>query len=165
METFVRPAQSQDLDELARLEQEHRSGLEAGVRGGEEWVRDHPRVGPTGWAERLGAPGSLVLVAGVDGVVLGMAAVSVGDERTGVAAEGGVGAVGAVAQVDLVYVHDEARELGLGEELIATVIQWAADVGATWIEAEALPGDRMTKNLFERVGLVARLITVSRRLR
>ena len=32
------------------------------------------------------------------------------------------------------------------------------------LEGEALPGDRETKNLYERAGITARLITVSKSL-
>jgi hypothetical protein len=32
------------------------------------------------------------------------------------------------------------------------------------VEGQALPGDRHTKNLYERAGIVARLITTFRRL-
>jgi hypothetical protein len=40
----------------------------------------------------------------------------------------------------------------------------AAAAGAVGIEATALPGDRATKNFFETHGLVARALTVHRRL-
>ena len=36
--------------------------------------------------------------------------------------------------------------------------------GAVAVEGQALPGDRHTKNLYERAGIVARLITTFRRL-
>jgi hypothetical protein len=37
-------------------------------------------------------------------------------------------------------------------------------MGAKELEETALPGDRQTKKLFERFGMKARAITVSRRL-
>ena len=40
----------------------------------------------------------------------------------------------------------------------------AVEAGASVLEGQALPGDRETKNLYERAGITARLITVSRRL-
>ncbi len=69
---------------------------------------------------------------------------------------------GAVATVDQVYVRPEARELGFGDALLAAATgHAAADAGAAILEGHALPGDRHTKNLYERAGITARLITVS----
>jgi GNAT superfamily N-acetyltransferase len=63
-----------------------------------------------------------------------------------------------------VYVHPEAREVGLGDELLATAMAAARAAGCAALEGTALPGDRETKNLYERAGIVARLIVVSKRL-
>lgn len=63
-----------------------------------------------------------------------------------------------------VYVHPEARELGLGDDLLEAAIAATVAAGGATIESVALPGDRETKNLFERAGLTARLITVAKRL-
>ena len=41
---------------------------------------------------------------------------------------------------------------------------WAREQELTALDALALPGDRETKNLYERSGLVARLITVTKKL-
>ena len=57
-----------------------------------------------------------------------------------------------------------ARELGFGDALVAAAMQWGREAGAELIEAETLPGDRNLKNLYERAGVTARLITVSKRL-
>ena len=72
---------------------------------------------------------------------------------------------GDVARVDQVYVTPEAREVGFGDALLAAAADEALGAGASVLEGEALPGDRETKNLYERAGITARLITVSRRLR
>ena len=71
---------------------------------------------------------------------------------------------GAIARVDQVYVTPDARELGFGDALLEA----ATDGGRrgrrrACSRATALPGDRDTKNLYERAGITARLITVSRR--
>ena len=152
MEEFVRRAASRDVNELVRLEAEHRAVLLETERGGAEWLRDHPSLGPSGWAELLNDVDSIVVVSGVDAAVLGFAWARVGEAHP------------AVVRVGSVYVTDGAREVGLGEQMVQALVDWATQREATSIEAEALPGDRQTKNLFERVGLVARLITVSRRL-
>jgi GNAT superfamily N-acetyltransferase len=69
-----------------------------------------------------------------------------------------------VAVIDSVHVYEGARELGLGDDLVEWALGWARHHRATSVESWALPGDRDTKNLFERNGLTARLITVSREL-
>ena len=57
-----------------------------------------------------------------------------------------------------------ARELGFGDAMLAAGLAHARARGAVVFEGEALPGDRDTKNLYERAGITARLITVSTRL-
>ncbi len=77
----------------------------------------------------------------------------------------------AIAQVDSkrwhithVYVIPEAREIGLADAMILRVLEEATSAGVEWISGQALPGDRSTKNLFERHGLVAQSITVGKLL-
>ena len=43
--------------------------------------------------------------------------------------------------------------------LLASVVDEGRASGAIGVEGAALPGDRQTKNLYERAGIVARLIT------
>jgi GNAT superfamily N-acetyltransferase len=69
-----------------------------------------------------------------------------------------------IVRVDQVWVTPEARECGFGDELLATVIARAQERGAIAVEGESLPGDRQTKNLYERAGIVARLITTYKSL-
>ena len=58
------------------------------------------------------------------------------------------------------HVEPEAREVGLGEELLDAVIAWSRARGCSTLDAVALPGDRHTKNFFETFGMKARLLTV-----
>jgi len=60
-----------------------------------------------------------------------------------------------------VLVHRDARGLGIGTALVDEIRRMARDGGHDRIDALALPGDRETKNLFERAGLTARLIVAS----
>lgn len=69
-----------------------------------------------------------------------------------------------VVTVSEIYTTPDARDIGVGESLLETALEWAIAQGAASIEAHALPGARETKNLFERFGLTARLITVRRDL-
>ena len=151
IDPIVRPATADDRDELAALESDARSAL-VDPRGGERWLAEHTPHGPEWRAIGAGgaAPGtSHVLVADLDGVPVGYLV----HERDG-----------DVARVVDVYVRPEARELGFGDALLAMAVEHARASGATWFEAQALPGDRDTKNLYERAGITARLIVVSTRL-
>ena len=95
------------------------------------------------WVQRCAS--SDVYVAVIDDVVVGFLVADLGRDH--------------VVRVDQVWVTPEARELGFGDELLATAIESARGRGAVAVEGQALPGDRHTKNLYERAGIVARLIT------
>ena len=69
--------------------------------------------------------------------------------------------VESVAIVERIYVVPHARELGAGATLIEFLSNHARQLDCTRLESYALPGDRQTKNLFERAGMKARLLTVS----
>lgn len=139
IDPIVRPAGSGDAAEVARLEGEARDALLA-QRGGSRWLDTHPRHG--------GIPpvGGSVWVATIDEVVVGYLLIDLVD---------------GIARIGDVFVHPGARELGFGDALLAAALDDARARGATILEAEALPGDRDTKNLYERAGVKARLITVS----
>ncbi|MFM9123536.1 MAG: N-acetyltransferase family protein, partial [Actinomycetota bacterium] len=66
-----------------------------------------------------------------------------------------------IATIEQIFVTKDARGLGLGDSLLAEVMRWAKSERLAALDGYALPGDRETKNLFERAGLVARLITVT----
>lgn len=110
------------------------------ARGGARWIETHPLPE---WTN----PELSVLVADLDGLVVGYLV--------------GRLSSGNVLMVDEVFVLEEARELGFGDALVEKIQQIGRQRGARRMEAEALPGDRDTKNLWERAGITARLITVS----
>ena len=62
------------------------------------------------------------------------------------------------------FVEPEFRGVGAGDALIEHFLMSAQAAGARRVGGSALPGDRATKNLFERNGLVARLILVEREI-
>jgi GNAT superfamily N-acetyltransferase len=142
IDPIVRPAVPGDAVELRRLEHDARRALQ-GVRGADRWLQTNPAVDRE-WEDHIAA--RRVFVAVIDDVVVGYI-------RTA--------ADGDVARVDDVFVVDAARELGFGDALLAASLEQARTGGATWFEGHALPGDRATKNLYERAGIKARLITVS----
>ena len=91
-----------------------------------------------------------VWVAHIDAVLVGYLVAELGVDH--------------IVRVDQVWVTPEARELGFGDGLLATAIASAVERGAVAVEGQALPGDRHTKNLYERAGIVARLITTYKQL-
>jgi len=151
----VRVAGEADTDQLVRLADEARRGARAS-RGGEMYLlRDvrQPPLAPM-IAEALGDPNQLVLIGTLDDAPVGYALSRLEDWHDG----------STVAVVDEIYVEQAGRQLGVGECLVLTVLDWAAERGCRGVQATALPGDRDTKNLFERFGLVARAIVVYRSL-
>lgn len=69
---------------------------------------------------------------------------------------------GTVCSIVHVYVEPWARNVGVGDALMHSLLEEARRCGAGAVGASALPGDRSVKNLFERNGLVAREILVER---
>ena len=142
----VRLAGSGDHADVLALDLDLRRSVD-GQRGGEAWLVEHPPLNIVGVPE-------LCWVALVDDVVVGFLAGSLNDD-----------ARGHVMSVDRVYVHPSARELGFGDALLAACMTEATKRMCVALEATALPGDRETKNLYERAGITARSITLSRRLK
>jgi GNAT superfamily N-acetyltransferase len=141
----VRLADSSDADDVAQLElleSEARFAVHD-QRGGQQWLSEHPEVGD--WAAVIARPGTDVAVAYIGSAVVGYLVADLGVDR--------------VVRVDQVWVTPGARENGFGDALLEFVIERARQAGAVAVEGQALPGDRHTKNLYERAGIVARLIT------
>lgn len=143
----VRRATPTDVPELQLLESLARAGL-VDARGGNRWLDEHVEIGE-GWKRLVAGddPQWHCFVAELDGVVIGYLCLVLESDRT--------------ARVDQVFVHPEARECGFGDALIEAATLTGREHGSVRIEGEALPGDRQTKNLYERAGITARLITVS----
>lgn len=146
VETNVRPADRSVATFCEAIDLSARSSL-VGRRGGDAWLAEHPELSTieNWWSHSF--------VASVDGVPVGFLYGRVDDGRRG-----------RIFHVDRVYVIDDARELGLGDDLLAAALVLAEELGCSCLEGVALPGDRETKNLYERAGVVARSITVSRRI-
>ena len=145
MDPVVRRAEAFDRDDLVRLELLAReAALE--FRGGALLVAEVP---VTDWAAVLADPRAHVLVGTLDDVVCAFLLLGLASDRS---------------IVSHVFVEEEARELGLGDTLIEHAVEITRAAGLAGIEGVALPGDRATKNLFERAGLTARKITVYKAL-
>jgi ribosomal protein S18 acetylase RimI-like enzyme len=138
----ARPGDLFETEQLRALEAEARAAL-VDQRGGQRWLAENPTIGWSGTA-------SNVWLAHIDDVVVGFIVAEFGDDR--------------IARVLHIWVTPEARELGFGDALLGAVIDDARAARATGIEGAALPGDRHTKNLYERAGIVARLIITYKEL-
>lgn len=112
-------------------------------RGGALLI-DFDRLAPADGTEPVSHVGC------IDGAVVGFATVST-STRDGLA----------VATVSQVFVHPEARGVGVGAELLAQSRAWASARGCTVLESQVLPGNRAAKNFFERLGMVTRKMIVS----
>jgi GNAT superfamily N-acetyltransferase len=153
VEETVRTATHADVDAIVELELESRSHLPE-VRGGTSWLADNPAIDAASIVERLTTPtDDLVLVGELDGVVLGFATATIARRDSG-----------EICDLTRLYGSPGGRELGLGELMLEAATEWARSRGCTAIESFALPGDRETKNLFERFGMKARLLVVHRSL-
>lgn len=139
----IEAATLRHADQLGEIEARARRPL-GEVRGGPAWLQEHPPVGD--WSSRIARGG--VFVATIDDVVVGFLECDGPDRRGSVL-------------VRQVFVDQEARELGFGDMLLAEALDHARGMNAETLEGEALPGDRETKNLYERAGITARKITVA----
>jgi GNAT superfamily N-acetyltransferase len=154
MEVSARPARTADVPLVAEQVARSRDTI-AEQRGGVLFcAREALPLDAEALRALLDDPAWLVAVGLIDDTVLGHAIVHVEALRDG----------SRLARVDDLYVEPEAREVGVGEAVMDLVLAWAAGEGCRGVDATALPGDRTTKNFFERFGLVARAIVVHRPL-
>jgi ribosomal protein S18 acetylase RimI-like enzyme len=151
----ARPAIEDDLPAIAALARTAIAELRA-TKGGDLWFRTAARAEPMeeSLAATLADPDQLLLAGTVDGVVVGYGAVRVERLRDG----------DLLAMMDDIYVDPEARGVAVGEVVMDAALEWAKERGCIGIDSLALPGNRDTKNFFERFGLVARAILVHRPL-
>ena len=146
VDVIVRAAEEFDAPACVDIDAAARRDL-VDQRGGEAWLAEHLPLSEESewWAHSF--------VAVIDDVVVGFLVGRIDDTTRG-----------RVFRIDRVYVLADARELGCGDELVAAAMARATAEDCRFMEAVALPGDRDTKNLYERAGVTARSITVSKRL-
>ena len=149
IEPVIRHATHDDLAVIIELDATAREAV-ASQRGGRNWLVEHAPA-------RFLHADELIdhsWVGTVDEHVVGFLRCTIDD----------VPQHGLVCSVERVFVDENARELGFGDALLQQAIDYATNLGCIAIEGNALPGDRETKNLYERAGIVARKIIVSRPL-
>jgi GNAT superfamily N-acetyltransferase len=143
----VRSATAADAPSLNVLEIEARTEI-ASFRGHEALLAANPLVGPN-WASTVASDSCLVLVAEASGQIVGYAKGDIIPEST-------------ICIVNHIFVDQMARQIGIGAGLISEIARIAKSRGCKTLDALALPGDRKMKNLYERVGMPARLLIASK---
>jgi GNAT superfamily N-acetyltransferase len=147
---------------MAELAQQAVAELRRG-RGGEVWARTLGRRPPFDafLRQQLDRPGDHRVVVGT----LDDAVVAYAVARLDPSPPDDVGPPSELlGTVTDLYVQPEARGLGIGEAMMQHLVDWCTEQGCYGIDSIALPGDRETKNFFERFGLTARAILVHRKL-
>lgn len=155
MSATARPAQETDVPQLIELFTAAESEMRT-QRGGAAFLASRREFAEVS-DEILGALNdseTMVWCGTWDLAVVGYAIASVSEEDDQ-----------SIVTVRDIYTTPEAREVGVGEVLLEAAIAWAIASDAAAIDGYALPGARASKNLYERLGLTARLITVRRDLR
>ncbi|MEI8002333.1 MAG: GNAT family N-acetyltransferase [Actinomycetes bacterium] len=125
-------------------------------RGGDLWrqtVRP-THLTSTDVDQAIDDPDATVLVGCLDGMVAGYALAHLAPLADGTQ----------LAVVTELAVEPGAREVGVGEVLIETLVAWAGEKGCVGLDATALPGHRRAKNFFEAHGFTARELTMHRSL-
>ncbi len=154
MDEGCRVAEAADVPRIAELS---RLAIEelAPMRGGAVWKAREARAEPIedGVRALLDDPDARVVVATIDGVVMGYAVV-----RLEYLGDGSV-----LGVVDDVFVEEGAREVGLGELMMGDLIAWCDEHKCIGMDAMALPGHRATKNFFEESGFTARKLVMHHR--
>jgi GNAT superfamily N-acetyltransferase len=153
----VRPATPDDRPIVVALVDEF-VAEQRPLRGGEIWAAvESPRLGHDAVGAALvgaanGARDHHVLLGCLDQSAVGVVIFRVDVVSTGAR----------LAVIEVLYVHPDARQVGVGSLMLETVVDLARELGCTGVDATVLPGNRHAKNFFEMHGLVARAISVHR---
>ena len=154
MQVTARPAEAGDIPALARLYRllETEMAVLEEVWPLADGVPD-PIEGSLAGA--IDDPGATLLVGCIDGVPLGFLL----GRREGLLPQAG-GAE--LAAVRLIFTEFEAREVGVGEAMLARYLSEERQAGIALADAHVAPGHRLAKNFFESAGFSARRIVMNR---
>lgn len=145
----VRSASEQDVPAIVDLAKEAQTEI-AQFRGHEQLLEDSTSTEQQ-WATAIASDTNVVLVALSSMSIIGYAKGDIDDK-------------GAICLVSHVFVDPQARQLGIGAGLVGEIARVAKAKGCQTLDAVALPGDRKMKNLYERIGMPARLLIASKNL-
>ncbi len=151
----VREATEVDLEAITHLAERATAELST-ARGGTLYLLRESRRGSASQTvpEVLADRDQHMVVGCVDGAVVGYGIV-----RLDHLADGEV-----LGVVDDIFVEPGTRGGGFGRAIMADLMQWSTNRGATGIDSVVLPGMRISKSFFEACGMVARAIIVHRPL-
>lgn len=152
MET-ARAARPEDLDDLTRLWRHAVDELD-GQRGGTLLAGslEQPDTAAS-VGEALEDPDRLLVVGFIDESPVGLASAVLRRARRE-----------PLAELQLIFVEPEARQVGVAEAMLDEVLAWAARHQVVGVEGPALPGNRPAKSFFEAHGFQARLLIMHRPL-
>jgi GNAT superfamily N-acetyltransferase len=147
----ARLATASDIDALAALWELSVAELD-GQRGGALLAGSLDRKDLRGFlAGALNDPDRAMALGLIDDVAVGLA--SVVADRT---------QPEPVGVLEVIYVEPTARQVGVAEAMLETVLGWCRGVGLVGVDAPALPGNRAAKAFFEGQGFLARLLIMHR---
>jgi GNAT superfamily N-acetyltransferase len=155
MNIGARAGADDDVGTLAELYRACRQAL-AGERGGSMHLLKEAIADPLEprFRDMVHDDRRLVLLGTIDDVAVGL----------GVARLEEISESARTTTVEVLYVDPPAREVGVGEKLLAELADWATRLGCTGIDVPVLPGMRESKNFLESSGFAARLLVMHRRL-
>lgn len=104
-------------------------------------------------AKALAEPDTAVYVGTIDGIPVGLLLMRI----EALLPQAGGARVGAI---HLVFVDQDAREVGVGETMRDQALSEHRSLGIRLFDAHVLPGHRLAKNFFEAGGFSARLIVM-----
>jgi GNAT superfamily N-acetyltransferase len=150
----ARAAGVDDIGEIALLARLMHDELEP-TRGGAIWARRERRDGPyeAAYGSLLGRDDTFVVVGMVHDVVVGFGVVLLEALHDG-------GVLGIITDL---FVHPEARSIGVGEAMVEQIVAFCSDHDCVGIDALVLPGHRAAKNFFEESGFTARALVMHHR--
>jgi GNAT superfamily N-acetyltransferase len=151
----ARRATEGDLPRMAELA---RAGIAelTPMKGGKVWAAREGRPEPVedSLKQALVDPETRAVVGTIDGFPVGYAVVHLEELHDG----------SRLGVIDDIFVEQDARQVGVGEAMMADLVAWCREQGCAGMDAMALPGHRSTKNFFEESGFTARNLVMHHRL-
>lgn len=151
----VRYATSDDVETLCGFAAQLAHEL-IPMRGGALWAAQESLIEPLGEAFEtlLASDDSNIVIGLLEGSPMGFGVALVRRLNDGTL----------LGDITEIWVEPEARAVGLGELILASLTEFCAERGCIGVDARALPGHRQTKNFFEEQGFTARMLTMHRTL-
>ena len=100
-------------------------------------------------------PAAVAVIGEIDGVALGFCVARIESMHPQAAGR-------RIGSIRLIFVDHPAREVGVGEAMLGSVLAELRSRGVGTFDAHVLPGHRLVKNFFEAAGFKARSIVMSR---